>query len=523
MNTNSKSYKMVDVLKILFYLYFTLMLLVKGFGLTDGIIYKYVFCIASFFALCKILLEKHSAMEWLFISILLLDALYVWYKTGNQGLFWTAFMCLSVKGISIPKAFFYGGWIWGSCFIIQICTHLFGIANFDYVVHNKWEMGHTIRWAMGYTHPNVMQISYAVLVMFFFYSSVRKDNFKKYVVFALLGWIYTFLYSLSLTGTIMLFVFLFLSGCQNSKHFKTCNQKMFMKIVGELTLPVAAIFSIVAPLTLQGKWFDLLNKLFQTRPYLSKTIFNMCGVRFFGIDYSHLGRNMTLDCSYMNLLIGGGIVGFLCVMALYVVCIHHLLWKVHDLWAQKDLIIILTVAVAAISEPFAFNTSFKNISLFIVGARIYQLFQEKRQYGLIDGDNHPYEMKTDILGAALLIKQENKSKKAAVITVIIGLILASLFYKDAPRASELYGSRRFFDDIEEYPELYLNEKDIIELEKNTDIRVLDYRGPKEPMVHFTENKMKHINQVEAVRSAVSAFVIYVLLVRIVCFIKRKDS
>ena len=142
---------------------------------------------------------------------------------------------------------------------------------------------------------------------------------------------------------------------------------------------------------------------------------------------------------------------------------------------------------------------------------------------MIDEDNHPYEMKTDILGAASLIKQENKSKKAAVITVIIGLILASFFYKDAPRASELYGSRRFFDDIEEYPELYLNEKDIIELEKNTDIRVLDYGGPKEPMVHFTENKTKHINQVEALRSAVSAFVIYVLLVRIVCFIKRKDS
>lgn len=498
------------------------MLLLKGMGLTGGMIYKAVYLSASLLVISKILLEKHSALEWTIILALFFTAILVWAHSGNQGVFWTVLMCLSMKGIDVSRAFRYGGFVWGSCFFVQFCIHLLGIANFDYVVHNKWGMGHTIRWAMGYTHPNVMQISYAVFIMLFFFSYVKKNNLRKYVVLALLGWLYTFMYSLSVTGTVMLFVFLLLYMCWYFRDKYTGNKKKnswLLKLLLECILPFSVLFAIVAPLILQGRSFDLLNKAFQTRPYLSRTIWNACGVHMFGTDYSGMGRNFTLDCSYMNLLIGGGWISFAEIMTLYTLCIHYLLWKAKDSEKWKDIIIILTVVIAAISEPFAFNTSFKNISLFIVGARLFQILHWKKEFGLFEEDNYWFaacdneQRYCTIRGLDIGERMSRDKKYRVLITAItVGLVLAAIAYKETSGAVELYGSRRYFDDIENYPEEYLDESQIAKLSTDPNVRILDYRGPSEAMVHFSENETYHIDQVEKVRAATSAFVAGVLIV-----------
>ena len=136
--------------------------------------------------------------------------------------------------------------------------------------------------------------------------------------------------------------------------------------------PASAGISILAPMLLKGKAFDLVNRLLTTRPALTRYFLENYGVTLLGEDLSKLDFHYTLDCSYANLLMQGGLLIFLVMFAAYAATIHDALCKKPSAESSVRLAILFAVVISAMSEPFAFNTSYKNISLLLVGEAFYR-------------------------------------------------------------------------------------------------------------------------------------------------------
>ena len=113
---------------------------------------------------------------------------------------------------------------------------------------------------------------------------------------------------------------------------------------------------------------DVMNKVFNTR-FLASRVYMYEGLSLFGKDFSNTGITFALDCSYVNLLVRGGLILFLLTMTGYFFTIKNLLSQDR----KRDLAIVLSFLVAGISEPFLFNTSFKNLSLLYVGEYFYNI------------------------------------------------------------------------------------------------------------------------------------------------------
>ena len=59
--------------------------------------------------------------------------------------------------------------IWTGCFAGMLALSLTGVIEPLMLVHNKMGLGYVIRNSLGYTHPNVLHISYVILIAFWFY------------------------------------------------------------------------------------------------------------------------------------------------------------------------------------------------------------------------------------------------------------------------------------------------------------------------------------------------------------------
>lgn len=409
--------------EIFYYAFFSLLLFAKGIGLYDGqILFKIVLLIGGFCFLAKLLITEYTHKEIVMIISLLLLGAIIYEKSGEKGALLYIMMIVGMKNVPIKRIFKIGLVTWffsfGSLFVLT-ATH---IIDSPFRVHDKFGLGLIIRWGLGYVHPNVLHISYFVLVMLSVYLVGNRFNWKWFCLFMISN-LYVFLYSLSSTGVIAVGIYLVIS-------LYWCYVKRIGRVAEILLCAVpllCAAFSLIAPLALEGKAFDFLNGLLNTRLALSKIFLMQQPPTVFGVRIADIVTSeLTMDNSFVFAFVTYGILFFSIIMVGYTLVISKYIKENK----RVELGIIVACLVAGLTEPFLFNTSFKNISLLFAGEILFMNEGREKNISIIKKRNKSFyidvpkweELQYEIMADIRIYK-----KRVVSIILITSAIILCIF------------------------------------------------------------------------------------------------
>lgn len=352
--------------EILYYLFLILTMGAKGIGWTGGQ-KPFTVCLAAAY-LCffiKLLMTDYSLKEWCLNAALLLMAAAIWKSSKETAALAAVCMVIGMKGVPIRRVMKVTLGIWGPTFLFSVLRGVLGLGDGVVVVHSRLGLGPIIRYSLGYTHPNVLHVTYFVVVMLLLYVfPMRGKRLWAACGLLFLGNLYIFLYSMSYTGVIIVTFHLCLNLYFDLRRTPSGAEKILLQCVA----PFCIVFPIVGPLVIKGRLFDLFNKLLSTRFELVYFYFHEFRVSWFGTDTTiETEAHLTLDSSFAYLLMYYGIVAFVLFVTAYLLTIHAEVKK----GRFNDAGILLSISLAGVTEQFLFNLSFKNLSLFFVGDYIY--------------------------------------------------------------------------------------------------------------------------------------------------------
>lgn len=490
----------MTVEQLLFDIYFIIMLLIKGLGFTDGPIYKIGILAATGMVCLKVLVGRYNAVQKAALILLAILGTVDWYVSRDLGVPICLALVLAMKGVDKRHAFKVGAVVWGGVFIIQVVTQLMGLRARDFVIHPKFGIGYCIRWALGYSHPNVLQIAYTALLFYLFYALNPRDNKsivgdrRRIVALAMsfVGNLYIALYSLSYTGIMMYLIFLIVLVYSEWNRHHLRKRSVVETVLLDAILPLSLLFSIGAPIVYANWQFEILTPTFMSRIGLSSMFLHDYGVTLLGRDFSTLAMWITTDCSYMYLLMHGGLIFFLLFMVGYVGLIHWTLTCEVSWENSVELAMLMSCVIAAISEPFAFNTSYKNATLLLLGAYLYTVSErcgESRGWlpGLAGvGDrrlNVPdlWQMLVDLGRRGSHTLQRHMWMSVVTSTVIV-CVTVLVFLMTASWPRQVYARMIAFNAYDGASVGVYTPEEIAALESDPDVWVMSYGGPEDPMV-----------------------------------------
>ena len=407
----------IKISELFYYIFFGALLFAKGIGLYDGqAMFKVLLVIALAAWTGKMLLTKYTVKEFIVVSGLVLLGGITYLVSGEKGALLYILMITGLKNVPVKRVFKVGAVIWCSSFLIMCLLNATHFIEGPFKVHEKFGMGMVIRWGLGYSHPNVLHVSYLAFVMFLVYLMDQKFNWKSAVGF-MIGNMIVFIYSLSSTGVIIVAFYLCLAVYWRYRGKFNKAEKILIQLV----FPVCVGFSLAAPLLLKGKAFDIVNDIMNTRLFLSRAFLSLHSFTLFGVRLSEVTTSQfTMDNSYVFSFVIYGMVLFVVMGCAYLILVH----KYCKEEKGKELSIILTCFAGGVMEPFLFNTSFKNLSLIFMKDII---FEEEKQESLcflskFDKDMNLHFEKGYDMGKCFSAAWEQKKKLVCIVSLVSMLV-----------------------------------------------------------------------------------------------------
>ena len=337
--------------ELCYYLFFSILFFAKGIGLYDGqMSFKVCLVLAAVPVAVKLLMTDYDRRQLLVSLALLLLGVIVYYRSGEKSALVFLVMMIGFKGISFDRIMKLGLIVWSAAFGLMVLKSILGVGNEVVMAHHKFGLD-ILREGMGYSHPNVLHVSYAVLVVLILYVITDEKKRIRAYILTLIGNGVVFLYSASYTG-FMLVIFLMAFHI-----YFTYRKDMSVpeKILTQAVFPICVLFALLAPLLVDPDTplFSLLNKLLNRRFYASRLYLLENPVTLLG-QKIYASHTYALDSSYVTLLIYGGLLLFVLVCAGYLYSIRQALKERNG----KALSILLSFSIAGVIEPFLFNFSF---------------------------------------------------------------------------------------------------------------------------------------------------------------------
>lgn len=367
--------------EILYWLFFGSLLFAKGIGLYDGqLVFKLVLIFALGCLALKIAIERYTAAEIAGMVLIVVLTGMTYVVSGEKGMLLNGLMMMGMKHVSRKRTFTVGAVLWTMAFLGVTISSLFHMEDTVYKVHDKLGMGHIFRWSLGYPHPNVLQVSYIVLAIFIIY--LLGNHFRwKHALWLFAGNCLVFLYSVSYTGFVV-FMCLLLGRIYLLIRKRLCFAE---KALLQLVFPGCVLISLLAPVKLGEKWFRPLDNLLSHRLelawwYLKPEYISLWGRRLSEIT----SEARTMDNAYLFAFITYGAVPFavLCIATMYMI------YRYLKEDKYMEALIILSIIIGGLTEPFLYNTSFKNLSFIFMGALLFENRTGKREWGLFSGKLH---------------------------------------------------------------------------------------------------------------------------------------
>lgn len=424
--------------EILYYLFFGTLLFAKGIGLYDGqAVFKLILVFASACLFLKIAVERYTFSEYFRMLAVLGLTAATYLISGEKGLLLYGLMMIGMKYIDTRRVFLFGALLWAAAFFCITVSSLFHMGDTVYKVHAKLGMGHIFRWSLGYPHPNVLQVSYLILAIFIIY--LLGERFKiRHAVWLFLGNCLIFLYSVSYTG-FAVFICLIAGRLYLYARKKLC---FLEKLLLQLIFPLCVLLSLVAPVVITGKAFHVLNQLLSTRMELAWRYLKPEYISLFGQRLSDITTEvLTMDNAYLFAFITYGIIPFslLCLATVYMI------YQYLKSDRYMEALIIITIAVGGMTEPFLYNTSFKNLSFLFMGALLFEHKQNKqgiKEWAFLPKLNKRIEIDTGKLtkvkSKALKVIRGDKLKYAGGLTGAILLCAAVNLWVSYPSGYVVY-------------------------------------------------------------------------------------
>lgn len=470
--------KKLTIEEILFFAFFILLSITKGLGFYEGQKLFQLLIIPAFVcALLKIAISSYTKRQWITQIVLLALTALVYYESREKGILFMMFLILGMKNISVKKVFHVGLWVWSVCAIVLSIFSFYRLEDTIYRVHAKMGLGHIFRWSLGFTHPNILHITYLALCAFIVYELAEKYNFKHFVLL-MLGNLLVFFFSISYTGFGIVAILLV-----GMLYVKVRPKFWYLeKMVINLVLPVIMIVSFLMPIMLfephVTALIQKLNFLLNTRIYLARQFLVPEYMSLFGVRIADVVQSsMTMDNSFIWGFINYGIVPFVLLMLAYFVLIADYSRK----QKTRELVIIICFLGAGFTEPLLFNTSFKNITLVFLGELLFRQKEGAKEYCLFPKLQKevaiPFgDMAERIWQQVKNIWKSCKKQLAAGVLAgaVIGGVLCGIFYT----IPEGYVVQRFYTDGLHETSVYLDSAEDAAYEG---YKVMNYVDGETPM------------------------------------------
>lgn len=499
--------KTISIQEASYYGFFILLSLAKGLGFYEGQkLFVLLVAPALLLGLLKILITPYTARQAVCQFLFLGLTAVVYLASHELAILFVAFTVLGMKGISVKKVIHIALWVWSVCAIVLSVFSFFRLEHTVYRVHEKMGLGHIFRWSLGFTHPNILHITYLMLCALIILEMGKNYGLKQYILL-MAGNLLVFLYSVSYTGFGIVVVLL--TGCLYVKYRpRFC---FVEKILANLVLPACLMLSFVLPFYLSynpisGR-VQQLNFLLNTRIWLAEQFLKSEYRSLFGTDVSKVVNSaMTLDNSYVWCYIHYGLVPTVIILLSYFALLFY------DTHKQKtrELVILVCFLAAGWTEQLLFNTSFKNITLLFLGELLFLQKEGKREYSLLSLVPMKWRRLTVPLavlpdGMLLRVRACYRGHKgrilgAAAACAALGGILCALLYQEPVG----YVVQRFYTDGKEETSVYLESRDDPDYEG---YRVMNYMDDKTPMQIVSGKAVK----LETIRYCVGSVLIGGLL------------
>lgn len=424
--------------EVLYYIMFSLLLCLKGVGLEESSsMFRGVLAAAIILFVAKILIGRYSIRELIVLSVGVFGGVFYFWHIGSLSILIYTLILLGMKNVSVPKVMKIGAVVWSACFIATVTAAIFFSRTGVQLVHEKLGLGPVLRESLGYSHPNVLHVTYIVLMAFILYTCEKKSVMKT-IVLLLLGDIWVFLYSMSYTGLLISF------GMLVVYLYFTYRKQILIgeEIAIASILPLCIIVSIIpVVLDVHGRIYQIMNSALNNRVWAIKVFFDQYPQTIFGQRI--IRDNFSLDNSYIYALAWYGIVFLFVIAVLYEVLVIKYLRTNR----RKELAIILSFLVAGITEQFLFNASIKNITFVFMGEMIFELLKQKgNEVSLLSRLNHmlriSMEWKTNWKQKLKSTLKQMSWKRVVIQYIIVNSIILSVL---------------FFIKMNPYKQVYVNE------------------------------------------------------------------
>ena len=496
----------------LYFGFFILLSVAKGFGLYEGqALFVLLVAPALLCGGLKILLSSYTKRQWAALAVLLFLTGLVYVRSLELGIFFVMFMILGMKNVSLQKVFRLGLWVWSICAVIICLISFPNLEHTIYRVAQKLGMGYIFRWSLGFTHPNILHITYLILCALILYELADKFCLKHFMIL-MFGNILVFLYSISYTGFGIVTVLL-LGGMYVRIRPRFC---LLEKILANLVLPAVIFISFALPFMLYDSRFAAslykLNELVNTRINIAHFFLVPECMSLFGVKMSYLAQiqyYLSIDNSYIWAFIHYGIIPFILLMLSYLILIADCARK----QKTRELVLVICFLGAGYMEPLLFNTSFKNITLLFLGELLFRQKEGEEEYYLLS----VLRKKLELLLQKILEKVTNVSffqldlpmlytkiwkfyrkKMIAVVAIcmLLGIVFCAILYKE-PKG---YIMPRAYTEWVEKSSIYLESADDPAYDGYC---IMNYRDAGTPMQNVEGNIVK----LETVRYYVGSILI----------------
>lgn len=462
MKTIPRDYdKKITVQEAFFYGFFILLSLTKGLGFYEGQkIFILLTTAALLLGVLKLLVTPYTKRQAAVQILLVLITGVMYFSSRELAVLFVAFTVLGMKGISVKKTFHIALWVWASCAVALSVFSFFRLEHTVYRVHAKMGLGHIFRWSLGFTHPNILHITYLMLCALIIWELGDKYGIKQYLLL-MLGNVLVFFYSISYTGFGIVLVLL--TGCLYLKFRPRFG--LLEKAAANLVLPVCLGLSFVLPYFINGygmlsRSIQKLNFMLNTRIWLAEQFLRGGYGSLFGRDISQIVKSsMTLDNSYVWCYINFGLIPTALILIGYFALLFY------DTRGQRtrELVILVCFLGAGWTEPLLFNTSFKNITLLFLGALLFSQKEGEKEYCLFPrfcGRQIAIPLAglpDRLFMTARTVCRVHRGRILGAMAggVLLGTLLFALFYREP----EGYVVQRFYTDALEDTSVFLESAD----------------------------------------------------------------
>ncbi|WP_196229623.1 hypothetical protein [Butyrivibrio fibrisolvens] len=530
------------IAEMVYIAYLAVLYFVRGIGGYEGqLLFNIALVIGLLFFGLKVLITDHSIVEYFVIASLIALGFIIYIRTGEKWFLLNITMLLGIKDVDSKRALNVVLFVLSVTFSICFILCMTGLVEPLRMLHPKTGLGFVLCYGMIYAHPNSLHSMFLLIEALIIYKVgiVKGKKLLLFVTALIVANIYIFLYSFSYTGflSVNILVFIYFVICLRSTIGKLGS------IVLQAIFPICLGFSMIGPLVIKGRAFDIINKLLSTRYNLSryflteqpKTLF---GTTFVIPDYL---EHYTMDCSYVYLFMQYGIIAFVVMCIGYLMLINYLIKKNK----KVELAITLAFCIGGVAEPYLFNSSFKNITLIFMGIMFYDLMGRiqgdraiSRSFRILDMRSIDFGIRNKIAAknekcmirrltsdsvdreCGKLNDSQMKNNIKIVIPAVFGMICMLIFIIATDNIKGLYISEELNQARSDAQVFYLTRDDVLQLE-DEGYEVLDYTSANEPMYEY----LGMTGTMEYTRRAVSVMLwsFAVSMAFVLIYIHRKNG